>query len=577
MIPEHLRRAAAAWLADDPDPETREELRSLLEREDGAALAERFEGKLEFGTAGLRGVIGAGPSRFNRAVVLRATAGLCDYLRRTVPGAAERGVLIGFDGRRKSREAARDAAEVVAGAGLRTLVFDDVVPTPLLAFAAKDAGAAAGVMVTASHNPPEYNGYKVYWENGAQIIPPHDTGIGAAIDAVDRIASLRRAPDRVPVGADVERRYLNGVRGLLVHPEVPRDVVVAYTALHGVGERLARRALAEAGFSRVASVAEQAEPDARFPTVAFPNPEEKGAMDLVLALAAREGADVVLANDPDADRLAVAGRDRGGAYVMLTGNDIGALLAHYLLSEGPGGDRLVINSVVSSPMLGDIARAHGARFAQTLTGFKWIANRAMALERDHGTRFVMGFEEALGYSVGTLVRDKDGISAAVVMAEMAAWSKAQGRTLLEERERAWRRYGLWVSRQVSMTLPGREGALGIRRLMQLARERPFARLGGAEVAAVQDFERGTRTPRGGGPEPLDFPASDVLAFELAGGHRVMMRPSGTEPKIKFYFDVREEVGEAERVADARARGEGRLDTMVTDFRAQVRELAPGLG
>lgn len=568
-LTDQLREAVLSWKADDPDPETRAELERLLAEGDAAELADRFAGSLQFGTAGLRGLIGAGPNRMNRKVVLRATAGLCAYLLETTPGAAERGVCIGFDGRRLSRELAADAASVVYGMGLRVHAFEAVVPTPVLAFACLETNAAAGIMVTASHNPPDYNGYKVYWENGAQIIPPRDTGIAAAIDrvgavetiALGSIADAKREGRYVVLGADIERRYLDGVRALSVHPGLPREVSIAYTALHGVGNRLALTALAEAGFTDVASVPEQAEPDGRFPTVAFPNPEEKGAMDMVIALAKSRRAELVLANDPDADRLAVAVRDRGGDYVQLTGNEVGCLLGHYLLDQGPAGDgRLVVNTIVSSPMLGSIARAHGAHWEQTLTGFKWIANRALERETD-GARFVLGYEEALGYTVGSLVRDKDGIGTAVVVADMAAWCKSRGSTLLEELEAAWRRYGMFLSRQVSRVLPGSEGAQQIAAMMTKVREAPPGELAGHRVQAVLDLQRGERRS-GGEVRPSGLPVGDVIALELENDHRVMLRPSGTEPKIKFYFDVRVDVREGESIPAARARGEAVIDELV---------------
>ncbi len=573
-----LRSAVEAWIADDPDPGTRAELEELCRAGAADELADRFRGTLAFGTAGLRGVVGAGPNRMNQAVVLRATAGLVSWVKMQVPDAAERGICIGFDGRTTSRELAEDTAAVVTAAGLPAHVFEAVVPTPVLAFAVLDRRAAAGVMITASHNPPEYNGYKVYWGNGAQIIPPHDEGIAGCIAAVESIAAIPRlgAAEATaqgllrPVGDDVTRRYLDGVRALSVHPGLPKDLTLAYTALHGVGEPFVRTALAEAGFERVHSVPEQAEPDGRFPTVRFPNPEEEGAMDLVLDLARRVSADVVLANDPDADRLAVAVRDPAGEYVQLTGNEVGCMLAHYLLCEGEGDGRMVLSSVVSSPWLGAIAAAHGAHFEQTLTGFKWIANRAMELERDRGLRFVCGYEEALGYTVGTLVRDKDGVSAAVLMAEMAAWCRSRGRTLLDERDQMWRRYGLFLSRQVSVVLPGAEGAARIGEVMDAVRAAPPEAVGGLEVAAVSDLLAGRRVPEDGPAEDLGFPPSNVLILDLCGGHRIMLRPSGTEPKIKLYFDVRVDVGQGESTADARSRGEALLSSLVDDFRSHAR-------
>jgi phosphomannomutase len=575
-IAEELRETARAWASDDPDPSTREELERLLHEGASAELEDRFAGSLQFGTAGLRGLLGAGPNRMNRKVVLRATAGLCRYLLETTPDAAARGIAIGYDGRRLSREMAEDAATVVCGMGMRAYTFEHVVPTPLLAFTCLETNAAAGIVVTASHNPPDYNGYKVYWGNGAQIIPPHDEGIAARIAQVGAVDTIPRMPvaearesGRLRVlGAETERRYLDGVRALQVHPELPRDLRIAYTALHGVGERLLRQALDEAGFTDVHSVAEQAEPDGGFPTVAFPNPEEKGAMDMVLALARERGAELVLANDPDADRLAVAVPDGRGGFVQLSGNEVGCLLAHYLLDQGRAEDaRLVVNTIVSSPMLGAIARAHGAQSEQTLTGFKWIANRA--LERAPSARFVLGFEEALGYTVGTLVRDKDGIGTAVAFADLAAWCRSRGRTLLEELEESWRRYGMYLSRQVSKTLPGAEGRRRITGMMARVRSAPPRSLAGLAVEAVLDLELGERRDAEGRASPSGLPKGDVIALELAGDHRVMLRPSGTEPKIKFYFDVRVDVADGEAIGDARARGNQLVDELVGAFEAAL--------
>lgn len=575
MTRDDLRTAAEAWMADDPDPITRAEIARLLDEGNESELADRLGAKLEFGTAGLRGLLGGGPNRMNRKVVLRATAGLCAYLLAEVPDAAARGVCIGYDGRRGSEQFARDAAEVVLGMGLCAHAFDHVVPTPLLAYACLRTRAAAGIMVTASHNPPDYNGYKVYWENGAQIIPPHDIGIAARIDAVGPVASIARAaPEAVPdrftrIGDAIERSYLDGVRALQVHPGLARDVSIAYTALHGVGDRLAGRALGEAGFAKVSHVKAQAEPDGAFPTVAFPNPEEKGAMDLVLDLARKGNCDLVLANDPDADRLAVAVRDRDGRYVQLSGNEVGCLLGHYLLDQGPAGDaRLVVNTIVSSPMLGAIASAHGARWEHTLTGFKWIANRALELE-GQGARFVLGYEEALGYTVGSLVRDKDGIGTAVVVADMAAWCASRKRTLLDELEETWRRYGMYLSRQVSVVKPGADGASEIASIMARVRERRPEAVGELGVVAFTDLLAAERRARDGSVTPIALPKGNVLTLDLEGGHRVMLRPSGTEPKIKYYFDVRVDVGSGERIDAARARGEALLDALVAGLERVV--------
>jgi phosphomannomutase len=573
-----LRRKVEDWIAQDPDPVTRAELEELLAKGDEPELRDRFAGPLEFGTAGLRGVLGGGPGRMNRLVVARATAGLCRYLQEQVSDAAERGICIGYDGRRLSRTFAEDAAAVVAGAGIRVHLFDRMVPTPVLAFAALDRKAAAAIMITASHNPPAYNGYKVYWENGAQIIPPHDVGIARRIGAVGSYASIPRLePEQArsegllhDLGDELEERYLEGIQGLLPQRQAPEDLSIAYTALHGVGQRFVLRALRQAGFRHLSPVIEQGDADPSFSTVSFPNPEEKGAMDRVLALAERERADLVLANDPDADRLAASVRARDGTYRTLTGNELGCLLGHYVLSQGdPQARRLVISTVVSSPMLGAIARAHGARWEQTLTGFKWIANRAMELEAQTGLRFEFGYEEALGYTVGGHVRDKDGISSAAVIADMAAWCKANGRTLLDELETCWRRYGMYLSRQVSATHEGPGGSERIAQIMETARRNPPHRIGDQAVLAVEDYQAGTRTPPGGQSKALAFPKANMVLLELEGGHRAMLRPSGTEPKIKYYIDVRIELADDETVGDAWQRGETFLDGLSQSLRDQV--------
>jgi phosphomannomutase len=570
-----LQKRAQAWIDDDPDRDAQAELRALLESGAEAELTDRMSQRLEFGTAGLRGVIGAGPNRMNLKVVREATAGLCAYLLETTKDAAERGITIGYDGRRMSRELSREAAEIALAAGLRVAMFEYVTPTPVLAFAATERNAAAAIMVTASHNPPEYNGYKVYWGNGAQIIPPHDVGIAAAIEKVGPALALKKvaiesAKDRfVWLGKAESDRYHAAIRKLPpAGPRGPRDLVITYTALHGVGDQPTRRALAEAGFTNVHSVAEQAEPDGAFPTVRFPNPEEKGAMDLVLALAKKVSAELVIANDPDADRLAIAVPRPDGTYRQLTGNEVGCLLAHYLLgAEGPSGKRMVLSSIVSSPMLGSIAKEHGAYWEETLTGFKWIANRAMELEPS-GYRFVMGYEEALGYTVGDLVRDKDGVSAALVFAELASSVKARGGSIEDELDVMARRYGLYLSRQVSVTMKGADGAKDIAAIMDGVRRAPPTQLGKHAVTAILDLARGEKTVNGK-VEKLALPPSNAIALELEGGHRVMLRPSGTEPKIKYYFDVREQVAPKEHTSSARARGEETVSALVAAFTAML--------
>lgn len=576
---------ARAWAADDPDPTTRAELEALLASTDPAStdLVDRFATSLEFGTAGLRGVIGAGPNRMNRAVVLRATYGIGKCLLEQ-GDASTIHVAVGLDGRRMSREFALDTACVLAAMGIRVHLFDDVVPTPLLAFATKHLRASAGIMITASHNPPEYNGYKVYWGNGAQIVPPIDRAIAHAIDAAPSAKDIPRASTDeakargllVSLGRPIEETYLAEVKGLAVRSDGDRTLGIVYTALHGVGDALAREALAQAGFSRVVSVPEQQKPDGRFPTVAFPNPEEKGAMDLSLALARETKADLVLANDPDADRLAVAvpsTRSFSG-YVQLTGNQVGVLLGHYLLTAGltefdeadrSRGEPLTIASIVSSPMLGVVAAELGARYEEVLTGFKWIAGRAIELERTEGARFVFGYEEALGYTVGDLVRDKDGISAAVLFAELAAVLRAKRTTVLAHLESLYRRYGLFVSSQVNLTRKGIEGAAELRALMDRLRRRAPKKIGVHDVVAIRDYLKQERVASDGTVMHLSLPVTDAVVFELDGGSRIIARPSGTEPKVKFYFDVREPMRGDESFDEAESRALGTIKNLTDAF------------
>ncbi len=584
---------AERWIADDPDPATQEELRALLRQPDLAAtdLADRFAATLAFGTAGLRGILAAGPNRMNRAVVARATWAVARELLASVPRAADRAVVVGGDARRMSAELCDDVAAILAGAGLRVLLWPAPVPTPVVGFLVKRLGCAAGVVVTASHNPPEYNGYKVYWENGAQIVPPVDARIAAAIDrapparqvARPAHAGLRARGLLADVPDEAAREYLSAIARLAVRPgEGDRSFPIVYTPLHGVGNALARRALADAGFTNVTSVAEQASPDGSFPTVPFPNPEEPGAMDRALALGARVGAELVLANDPDADRLAAAVPRAGGgagAFVQLTGNELGVLLGHYLLSERrrpvAAGEparparRAVVASIVSSPLLGRIAADLGAHYEETLTGFKWIANRAIELERE-GYEFVFGYEEALGYCVGSAVRDKDGISAALLTAELVAVLRKEGATLATRLAAIAERWGLYASSQVNVVRKGASGVAALRDAVEALRASPPASIGGDAVVAVTDYQARTRRDRRSGEvTPVALPASLVVALELASGSRIIARPSGTEPKAKVYFDAREPLAPGEPVAAAASRAAATLRRLEGAFAASV--------
>ncbi|MGQ0504449.1 MAG: phospho-sugar mutase [Myxococcaceae bacterium] len=573
-------RRAQAWKSADPDAGTVEELAQLLTANDEKELTDRFATSLEFGTAGLRGVIGAGPNRMNRAVVRRTTAGFARYLKAQIPDVARRGVVVGRDGRRLSREFAEDAAAVMAAEGIPALFFEDFAPTPLTAFATLHLKAAAAVMVTASHNPPEYNGYKVYWENGAQIVPPHDLGVAAEIDKVEAARDVKLMPlDEAKakglfrhVGPEVARAYLDAILALRISPNAPKDFSIVYTAMHGVGGAWVKQAFAEAGFKNFHVVEQQQEPDGKFPTVRFPNPEEPGAMDLSIALAEKVKAELVLANDPDADRLAVMVRDNAGKLRALTGNEVGVLMGHYLLSQRQPRPKkpLVITTIVSSAQLSEIAAQLGALYDETLTGFKWIANRAMDRKQSEGAEFLFGYEEALGLTVGEVVRDKDGIGAALVFADLAAWCRARQTTVAGYLEEIQRQHGLFVAEQKSFTFPGAEGAIVISKIMEGFRSAHPAKVGAHSVTAVKDYKKRERRAAGK-VEPLTLPASNVIAYDLEGGSRITLRPSGTEPKIKYYFELRESPKPGEDLGAARGRALGNLRALQDGFLKLARE------
>jgi phosphomannomutase len=540
-----LIESAGAWISGDPDPATRAELQAVIDSGDLDDLADRMSGTLAFGTAGLRGIVGAGSNRMNRAVIIRATRGVADHLLATTPGL----VVVGRDARLSSPQFLEDTLAVLAAAGLPVRYFTEPVATPVVAYAARVLGAQSAIIITASHNPADYNGYKVYAPNAVQIVPPIDAQIAAAIDAVGPAIDvpMHAHPshaDRVePIPIAMLDGYLDDLEVARAGGTANPDLKIIYTPMHGVGWRYFKAAMDRSGYRHVLPVPEQVDPDGHFPTTHFPNPEEPGALDLAIALAEGNDADIILSNDPDADRLAVALPSDGG-WVKLTGNQIGCLLADYLLECWSCPERpMVIQSIVSSPMLRSIAEAHSAYFDQTLTGFKWIWNAALDLEAAGVGLYTFGYEEALGYSVGRAVRDKDGISAAVVFADLASASAADGLTVLDRLERLYRMHGVWVSTQKSIVRPGAEGAAEIAGAMGLLEARTPDKLGGVRVTSAIDFRSGAeRRPRWLGATPL-------VALDLDGTGQALIRPSGTEPKMKIYVDVRADIGEHDELAD----------------------------
>ena len=561
-----LRRRVLDWVADDPDPITREQLGDMAERADTGDqaaiddLADRFGTSLQFGTAGLRGAIGGGPNRMNLAVVIRTAAGIATWLKETVgEDGSRRGVAVCFDARHGSSDFAEASAGVFAAAGIRVHVLPGPLPTPVLAFAVGHLGAAAGVMITASHNPSQDNGYKVYDGSGRQIVAPTDARIAAAMTAIDRVTSVARSgpedPDIRRLGGDIVAAYVAAASKVGRVPSA-RSVSIAYTAMHGVGAATFRRVMAAAGFPAAAEVAEQVEPDPDFPTVAFPNPEEPGALDLGLATAAATGAQVLIANDPDADRLGIAVPDpaRGPAsspagWRPLRGDEIGAVLANHLLTHGGVADGAVFaTTIVSSTLLSQMAAAAGVPFVETLTGFKWVSRAP-----GPGQTLGFGYEEALGFCIGDLVGDKDGISAALVFAEAVAVLAAEGRTVLDVLDDLAVEHGVHLTGHWSARVAGTDGMVKLGAAMTALRSKPPGALAGRRVTSVVDLIHGD-ADRG-------FEPSDVLIFYLDGG-RVIVRPSGTEAKLKCYVEVIEPIVDADDLGAARERAAGSLSEFI---------------
>jgi phosphomannomutase len=546
----------------DPDPATRAELAHLVDQGAVDELRERFEHPLAFGTAGLRAPLGAGPARMNRAVVRRTSAGLARYLVGKDAGAAQAGVVVGHDARHGSAEFADDAAKVLAAEGVRAWKFASALPTPLTAFAVRHLGTAAGVMVTASHNPAPDNGYKVYVADGAQVVPPDDTAIAARAAASPvlsdaQLAGLSEGRLGGVDEGDLLAAYAGAVMAVL-GPDGPRRLRTVYTPVHGVGGAVLPGLMEEAGFEPPTLVPEQALPDPDFPTAPFPNPEEPGVLDLALARAEALKADLVLANDPDADRLAVAlPAPGGGPFRVLTGDQLGILLADHLISTSTGDDRLVATTVVSSSMLSALAERAGVAYAETLTGFKWVARTPLSRP---GHRLLFGYEEALGYAVTDAVADKDGLSAALVAAEMAACARHDGGSLWDRLDELEAALGVHATAQWTWRLPAHTAADALARVMARLRSAPPGRLAGLDVTEVRDL-----LPGWGG-----LPSSDVLVLRLGAEARVVLRPSGTEPKLKAYLEATAPPGPRDGLAKARLAAQARLGQL----RQEVAGLVP---
>lgn len=535
----NLIEQARDWIKQDPDQETISELEGLIKNSDEQGLSDRFSQRIGFGTAGLRGLLGAGPNRMNRVLVAQAAAGISKFLKENFDDPS---VIIGFDARKNSDVFAKDSAEIFSGFGIRAYLFEDLAATPMVAYAVKSMGASAGVMVTASHNPPGDNGYKVYDYTGSQIISPMDAEISKYIEAFadsESISKLSRGSDFLSVPTSVQAGYLQSVSGLLNKHAERKNIKVVYSAMHGVGARFIDEIFSLSGLEKLVHVPSQQRPDGAFPTVAFPNPEEPGAMDESLETAKKHGADLVLVNDPDADRLAVAFLQADGTYTQLTGDQLGLLLGEEMAArasrEGRSGN--LACSIVSSSALGKVADHYGFGFKQTLTGFKWVSRVP---------NLIFGYEEALGYCVDCdQVRDKDGLSAALIVADIASQLANQGYTLGDQLDRLMQRYGYFSTGQISIRVTDLNV---ISNLMNKLRTSPPDEIAGVG-ATFEDMQHGTKL----------LPATDALRFTLTDGRTVIIRPSGTEPKLKCYLQA---------VSDSEAES----SKLLTELEAAMRQL-----
>lgn len=542
------------WLSNSIfDEETRAELKGIAGNED--EIRDRFYTDLEFGTAGLRGVIGAGLNRMNKYIVRRATQGLANYIIKL--NGQSKGVAIAYDSRHMSIEFSREAALTLAANGIKAYRFESLRPTPELSFAVRKLGCIAGINITASHNPPEYNGYKVYWEDGAQFTPPHDKGVTAEVNAITDFAACLTMDEAeatakglyITIGKEIDDAYIAEVKSTLLDKEAiakaAPEIKVVYTPLHGTGHVPVTRILSELGFTHVYEVPEQALPDGDFPTVSYPNPEDKAAFKLALDLAKEKDADLVLATDPDADRLGVYAKDSAtGEYVMFTGNMSGSLLCEYVLArKAERGmlreDSFVVESIVSTDMIKAIAKNYGCELKEVLTGFKWIGREMLKAEETGKGKYEFGMEESYGCLVGTYARDKDAVSAVAMLCEAASHLKLEGKTLVDMMNEMYAHYGFYNETVDNVTLKGADGSSKITGIMKGLREARPSDIGGVKVERIRDYASGvTVNLADGSEEPAGLPATNAIYFELEDNGWVCVRPSGTEPKIKFYVGIK---------------------------------------
>lgn len=568
-----VKETAATWLREEFDIETQKEVKKLLEATDTKSLIDAFYKNLEFGTAGLRGIMGVGTNRMNKYTVGMASQGLSNYLKATFPHNREIKVVIGHDCRHNSEYFSQVAADVFSANGIKVYLFDALRPTPEVSFAIRHLGCQSGVMVTASHNPKEYNGYKVFWEDGAQIVAPHDVGIISEVTKITSPSMVNFHGNKAlveEIGSEIDREFIAAVKGLSLSPEVVQqyaDYPIVYTPIHGTGVRIVPRALEAFGFTNIYHVPQQDHVSGDFPTVVSPNPEEPAALKLAIERAEETGSQLVLASDPDGDRIGVVARNRKGELQLINGNLICVLLIYYSIRRRKElqelrGNEFVVKTIVTTDLIRSIAEEEGVKLYECFTGFKWIAS--VIREKEGKEKYIGGGEESYGFLWEDFIRDKSSVSACCLFSELAVWAKDKELTLFDLLDEIYLKYGFYADKGLNLVRKGRDGAEEIRQMMADYRLSPFKDLAGSPVVKIKDFdtleEKDLET---GAVMPIDMPAkSNVLQYIAADGSKLSIRPSGTEPKIKYYIGIREEVAQREELEGAKEKAKLRIDTLV---------------
>ncbi len=568
-IPAMVREKATAWLNSPIDEGSKNAIRKMMESNE-AELVESFYKDLEFGTGGLRGIMGVGTNRMNIYTVGMATQGLCNYLLKQFADRDEIRIAIAHDCRNNSPEFAEITAQICVANGIRAYLFEALRPTPELSYTIRKLGCQSGVVVTASHNPKEYNGYKVYWEDGGQIIQPHDENIIREVQRIKSIGDVKFDGDRDAItrlGEDMDQQYIEEIARLSLNPELVRshsDLKIVYTPIHGTGVRLVPRALRRIGFQNIYNVPEQDVVDGNFPTVISPNPEEPAALEMALKKADEVGADLVMATDPDADRVGIAVRDDRGELILINGNQTAALLSYYLLSQWSErgkltGKEYMVKTIVTTELIADMARHYGVPYYDVLTGFKYIAD--IIRRNEDKMTFIGGGEESYGFMIGDFVRDKDAVSSCVMIAEMAAWARAQGKSVYDVLMEIHLKFSFYLESLINVVRKGKSGAEEIQQMMAGFRENPPAEINRSRVVVIHDYlQQHTVDAVSGKKSPITLPVSNVLQFILEDGSKISVRPSGTEPKIKFYFSVHEHLPSRKDYAQVRQLLEERIES-----------------